>query len=92
MHTTWKYQLEHVTNTFSMPSGAQVLTVQIQRGEPCLWALVNPAQPYEERTFRIYGAGHEIEEQWIGYIGTVQMLGGSLVWHVFEVWPSPESE
>jgi hypothetical protein len=73
-----------------MPRGAVVLTVQLQRGVPCLWARVDPANPRERRRFRIFGTGHELPNEpgggrWHGrYVGTFQMAGGDLVWHLYE--------
>lgn len=32
-----------------MPPGAHVLTVQLQGEQPCIWALVDPAQPEQSR-------------------------------------------
>lgn len=68
-----------------MPEGAKVLTVQVQKGKPCLWAECNPDGEPVLRTFLIRGTGHpiddEIEKE---YIGTIQMCEGSIIFHVFE--------
>ena len=71
----------------TLPRGARLLTVQEQRGELMLWALVDPEAPTETRDFRIAGTGHLIDEDanTLRYVGTVQMSNGSLVWHVFEI-------
>lgn len=82
MKTIHKYQL--TDNVIKMRLDAQVLTAQIQRGEICLWAMVNDEAPMEEREFRIIGTGHPVNESWrLIYIGTVQTSDG-LVFHVFE--------
>lgn len=74
------------SQSVEMPSGAEILCVQTQRGDVCLWALVNPNNSPEERRFRIAGTGHPADECSANrYIGTVQMMSGALVWHVFEV-------
>jgi hypothetical protein len=75
--------------TIDVPHGAEPLTVQLQGGDPQLWALVDPSQPRETRTFRIAGTGHSITERiaGAGYIGTFQVLNGRLVFHVFEIEP-----
>lgn len=69
----------------SMPEGAKVLTVQVQKGKPCIWAECNPDGLPVLRTFLIRGTGHpiddEIEKE---YIGTIQMCEGSIIYHVFE--------
>jgi hypothetical protein len=83
--TIWKFPLETTDRcTIMMPVG-RILTVQAQRGTPCIWALVDSDTPLEPRTFAIYGTGHAIEGVTEHYIGTYQMLGGSLVFHVFEI-------
>ena len=68
-----------------MPIGAQVLSVGEQDGTVCLWALVNPTKPQEQRLFRIIGTGHPADDV-VGmeFIGTVLLLNGKLVLHVFD--------
>lgn len=80
----WKWALD-VQDGFSirMPFGAALLTVAIQADVPCIWALVDPSHPFVERHIRIYGTGHPIELE-EPYVGSFQLLGGSLVFHVFD--------
>lgn len=86
MNTIYKYQLQPGRNEFRMPVHAQVLAVQLQYGNPCMWAKVDPAAEQEDRTFDIYGTGHEMpDDPRLMYVGTFQMESGALVWHVFEV-------
>jgi hypothetical protein len=83
-HTIWKYPFEVTDNvSISMPGGAQILTVQAQNDTPCVWALVDPEAPKQTHHFRVYGTGHPIDEPG-QYLGTFQLYGGSLVFHVFE--------
>lgn len=83
--TVYKYQLGvGDLQSVEMPRDAQILTVQVQRGTVCLWALVDPDAALVTRRIRIAGTGHVIEGAHT-YIGTVQQMGGALVWHVFEV-------
>ncbi len=85
-----KYQLV-ITDiqTILMPEGAEVLAVQVQHERPCLWALVDPARPPTPRTFQTRGDEHGIASGTEGrYVGTYQVGGGSLVFHVFE-YPLP---
>lgn len=71
---------------FDMPGGAKILTVQMQNGKPYMWAMVNPEEELQKRTFRMAGIGHSINErEIIGYIGTFQMQDGTLVFHLFEI-------
>ncbi len=73
--------------TIEMPEGAQVLSVQIQHEQAMLWALVNPHKPLTKRHFLYFGTGHLITEPVddLRFVGTVQIRGGSLVFHLFEV-------
>jgi len=86
--TIWKFELKADAYTdISMPKGAHVLCVQEQGGVPCIWAIVNPSAEKENRRFRVYGTGYPLEIQWneSDYVGTFQIAGGALVFHVFEV-------
>ena len=92
-HTTkravWKFPVPLGTSsdvfTITMPEGAEPLTVQVQSSEPQIWALVNPENPLTSRRFRMAGTGHPISEEITRYVGTFQVFGGSLIFHVFEV-------
>jgi len=84
MATIHKYHITSET-TVEMPMGAQVLTVQTQHGEPCIWALVDPAAQSETRQNVAFGTGHPVpDDVALAYIGTFQIESGSLVFHVFE--------
>lgn len=66
-----------------MPQCADILTAQMQGRQLCLWALVQPENKMETRTFSIFGTGHPIDD--VGrYIATFQIEGGTLIFHVFE--------
>ena len=88
MKTVWKYPLEvEDEQIIEMPANAHILTVQTQQGRPCLWALVDPTRPFEPRRILIAGTGHErkdLDDVGVGYIGTFQVMGGGLIFHVFE--------
>ena len=72
-------------NTIEMPLGARILSVQVQMDEICIWALINDAHELVSRRFRVFGTGHPIEGgDALTYLGTVQLLEGRLVLHVFE--------
>jgi hypothetical protein len=84
--TIWKFPLSITDQQqISMPEGAEILSVQVQRGQVCLWALVNPNLAKKPRTIEIFGTGHEVDDSPRTYIGTVQVhpMGSDLVWHVF---------
>ena len=85
LQTIWQFHLMVIDKqTVMMPEGSIVLCVQMQGGNPCLWALVDPAAAVRERTFRIIATGDEIKDNPGNYVATFQMLGGSFVFHVFE--------
>lgn len=68
-----------------LPKDAKILTVQMQHEKPYIWALVNPAEESEKRFFRVAKTGHPIDESNLQYIGSFQMNGGMLVFHLFEI-------
>lgn len=82
----WKFPMEiQGSIRLWMPTGAVILDIQTQLGELCLWALVDPGAKPEWRHFALRGTGHTFTDDAGVYIGTALMLGGSLVWHVFEL-------
>jgi hypothetical protein len=82
--TIWKWPLPTLDAfTLAMPVGARPLAVQSQHGRPCLWALVDPAAPLVPRGFRIIGTGQPVPGPDWAYVGTFQMHGGDLVYHLF---------
>lgn len=86
MKTIWKFPLDITgEQTVVIPKDAWFLSVGDQGGRLTLWAMVDPESEREERPIRIHGTGHPIPNtEQLGYIGTVQMNGGALVWHVFK--------
>jgi len=71
--------------TLNLPKGAQILSLQPQHDQACLWTLVDPDQPKEARLFRLFETGDEVEEaDRLSFVATFQIHGGSLVFHVFE--------
>jgi hypothetical protein len=72
-----------------MPRLAWLLTVQVQHGEPQLWAVVEPGpEEFERRHVAIVGTGNPMPAYSIGnYLGTFQLSEGALIFHVFEVFP-----
>lgn len=85
MKKIYKYQIHDLAmREIELPKGAEILTIQMQDGMPCLWALVDQNQPAEKRPILIIGTGHAILIDIVRYISTFQMLDGRLVWHAFE--------
>ena len=84
----WKYEIE-ITDYFDLqiPEGSTILSVQVQERTPCLWALVNPNNPKRTYKFRLAGPGHPVKiEESDNYLGTFQMQGGALVFHLFLIY------
>jgi hypothetical protein len=82
----WKFPIPSCTEfTGEVPEGHfEVLTVQMQGAQPCMWAIVNPTQRKILRKFRIVATGEEFEKtEWLVYLGTFQP-GDGLVFHLFE--------
>ena len=67
-----------------MPKGADILWVDMQQGQPCIWARVNPDAPKERKRIRIFGTGHPIPDDLGDYVGTFMMKDGALVFHLYE--------
>jgi hypothetical protein len=93
MKAIWKYELAvHDSQIIEMPSGANILCVQTQRGVPCLWVEVRTKREIKEkRKIETFGTGHKMFTDDMAfvrkYIGTYQLEGDSrdsLVFHVYE--------
>jgi len=80
MKQIWKFRLN---NTIQMPMDAKILTVQMQDGEPNIWAMVDTQNELESRTFTIVGTGNPFDDTDTKYIGTFQEP--PFVWHLFEI-------
>ena len=83
----WKYPVSIGEFTLDMPEGAIILKVDVQHGQPFLWALVEPEAKPETVLFKVVGTGHNIAdaEQW-DYVGSFQMFSGDLVFHLFTLF------
>jgi hypothetical protein len=87
VRAVWKFKLADGVDHFAldMPVGATILSVQVQNGEPCMWALIpDTSGDREMRVFRIYETGHSmIITEKLLFLGTIQQP--PYVWHLFEV-------
>lgn len=90
MQTVWKFPAPVAGRDdfgLFMPKNAEILTVMVQNDIPCVWAEVDDTQPTEKRYFRWAGTGYILDtNEYITkqYIGSVMMLDGALVFHLFE--------
>lgn len=64
-----------------LPSVCNILSVQLQGVQVCMWCRVNTKAVLRKRVFYVVGTGHPFPEDANKYVGTVQ--DGSLVWHIF---------
>ncbi len=92
MKTIYKFPLNmnEKFNKLEMPNGAEILTMQLQYGIPCIWAVVDTKQPKVRRTFMQVGTGEEMHPNVEhSFIGTYQIQ--TLVFHLFEIPTSPNT-
>lgn len=68
---------------FELPTGAEIVAVQVQQGTPKMWVLVDPTLPAERREFALFATDEEVPDG-ATYHGTVQLASG-YVFHLFEV-------
>lgn len=85
----YKYPLstDNDTTELNLPIGASILDIQVQHGNPVLWALVDPdAMVSETRRIEGYLTGDCLRDgNAYKYLKTVLLEGGSYVAHYFEV-------
>lgn len=79
--TVWKFRIPMDEEfCLEIPSDPDILHVDVQHGDPCLWARVDPDRPFAKYTFYIVGTGHDIPPG-LAHVGTWQE--GPFVWHLF---------
>ena len=80
----WKFELEKVrTQLVKMPEKSEIMDIQMQKGKPVMWALVDTTTDEIEVKINMYGTGWETYRNISKdeYLATVQ--DGELVWHFF---------
>ena len=85
MKTIWKFPVG-ITQIFElkMPSGAKILSVQVQHELPVIWALVDSDASPVVRTFYVRGTGHSSDGlEHADFVGTFQMSDGIFAFHLF---------
>lgn len=81
MNAIWKFPLSDEETEIDAPI-IDFLTVQMQNGQPCVWAIVDPEHMPKKYKINILGTGWERQRIDVSqYIGTVQDETG--VWHCF---------
>lgn len=82
MKIIYKYSLMLMdSQTLELSVGYEILTVQLQNQDICVWAIVEPKNVEQTVQFQIIGTGDKIVDEELKYIGTVQRHG--FVWHIF---------
>lgn len=86
MQKVYKYPLDFkIKQYISMPVGADILCVQLQHGNPCIWAQGDPSETWEQRAIVIYTTGEPHPPgKMTAYIGTLLFSDGDIVVHVYE--------
>lgn len=81
MKRVFKYPLEmrDGPQDFSVPKFAEVVLVDEQRGQICVWMEIDDHNPPEVRKFAVYGTGRKVKGR---HCGSVVME--PFVWHVYE--------
>ena|GEM_PF-465736 len=83
MKRIYKYpiKIEH-KQMIRLPAICQTIHAGLDpKGDPCVWALVDPECPMHDQEIQIYGTGHPVEEIYLHHIGSfVQAI---FMWHVF---------
>jgi hypothetical protein len=83
--TIHKYPLEMADEfTIDMPKDARILSVQMQRGVPMIWALVDTTEKEVSHRFALRGTGHDCSGLYYAFVGTFQ-TGNGLVFHLFDL-------
>lgn len=82
----WKATLEMKdSQNIVVPLGADILTVQLQKGQPTVWFICDDTTPMKSfKTINIYGTGQPLPNEPGRYIATFQLQDGDLVFHAFE--------
>lgn len=83
MSVIWKFEIPAQPSfVLVLREAASVLSIQMQRGKPMLWALVDTAQPERDVGFVVVPTGQEFNAAGLRFHGTFQP-DLSLVFHVF---------
>lgn len=85
MIAIYKYKLAiQSEQVIKLPVLNTILSVRTQDGAPFLYANVDTLSEERDVTVRTYGTGQEIDPNLVlEYVGTYELCGGQLVYHVF---------
>jgi hypothetical protein len=91
MKTVHKYplDLDQKINKIGMQRNAKLLTVQVQCGSACVWALVDREEPIVIRHLRVACTGCDMtSSEAHSYVASIQTPDGSMIFHVFDLGES----
>ena len=83
MKKIFKYELHPLKKTICTHALVKFISVQVQRGIPCIWAEVNDSNETVEVEFQTIPTGGKVPDMSFNYLGTFQLDGGNLVFHVY---------
>lgn len=83
MRTVYKYPVQPGKFTLHLPRTHEVLSVQVQHGDPFVWVLVDTDAPHVPCSFLVVPTGGDMGSTYWDYVGTFQLEGGALVFHLF---------
>jgi len=90
MRVIYKYTIEIGSEslTLRLSEGSKFLSAFAQHSIICLWFEQETTNDIQERYFKIYGTGHEMESESDhihNYLTTFPMANGALIWHLYEL-------
>jgi hypothetical protein len=89
----WRWELQPGGNELALPKGAKILSVGTKNGiDVEMWGIVEVLDSIdpnatESRRFTVIGTGHSWRDDptvRMDYLGTVVIMSGAIVVHVFE--------
>lgn len=85
MTTIWKFPFPILGDfVLQMPADAEILFVDVQDGQPCMWAAVSNIGAQKDRRFCITGTGHPVPD---GAQHVASFQQPPFVWHLWEAQP-----
>ena len=72
--------------TLAVPKGAEIVHMgELAPNYLAFWAIIDPFEDLEYRTFKVVGTGHDCPKNF-KHLGTVITDDGEYVWHLLEVF------
>lgn len=85
MIAVWKLTFDNDALRTTLPAGAEILHVNTQKENICMWVEVDSEAPVKTRTFKIIGTGHKVPPGPRKYLGTVKLQNDTFIFHVYEL-------